>query len=210
MLKDLVPFLKYDDLRRHASAFLAKYNPGKILPIPIEEIIEIQLRRDIIPTPGLKSNFGIDGWITSDLSSIYVDEYQYKHYEHRYRFTLAHEISHYILHEKIYDLYNIESSDDFIEFRELLESSGLLSSIEWQADALAGLILVPEEHLILEAKRAGSEAIKKIPPNFDIRENITAFWDGVKYELQDVFNVSQTPINIRFELDSLGNKIKLP
>ncbi len=210
MLKDIAPCLTYDDLRKHASAFLGKYNPEKILPIPIEEIIEIQLKRDIIPTPGLKRNFGIDGWITSDLSSIYVDEYQYKHYEHRYRFTLAHEISHYILHEKIYDSFNLENSDDFIKFRNLLESSGLLSSIEWQADALAGLILALEEQLILEAKRVSSEAIKKFPPDFNIKENIGAFWYGVRYELRDVFNVSQTPIDIRFERDSLGNKIKLP
>ena len=44
------------------------------IPTPIEEIAEFKCRLDIIPLPGLRDLLEIDGFISSDLSSITVDQ----------------------------------------------------------------------------------------------------------------------------------------
>ncbi len=208
MLEDfLISWFTYDDLRTHANEFLKKYHPENNLPIPIEEIIEFQLKLNIIPTPGLKNNYDIDGWITSDLSSIIVDEDQLEHFENRYRFTLAHEISHYILHKKVYDSVNIKETKDYIEFIKQLEETGLVGNFEWQANNLAGLILVPQELLFQEAKRLSSKYSEKI--SVDIKKHTEVFWDSVKWKLSRVFNVSNQTIDIRFQKDGISKKIEL-
>jgi hypothetical protein len=70
-----VPFLTNDQLHDAAMAFLRRYHPLDSLPIPIDEIIEFQFGLDIIPTPGLSKGFEIDGFLSKDFSSIYVDDF---------------------------------------------------------------------------------------------------------------------------------------
>lgn len=67
-----VPHLSYDQLRRYAEAFLARYHASKRIPIPIERIVEFELELDIIPVPGLEEAFEIVGFTSSDLSEITV------------------------------------------------------------------------------------------------------------------------------------------
>lgn len=207
MLKDLIPYISYDELRKYADDFLNRYNPDDNLPIPIEEIIEFQLKLNIIPIKELKNVHDIDGWLTSDLRSIIVDEYQIEHFENRYRFTLAHEVSHLVLHKKVYKSANINTTDDYLEFIKQLEETGLVANFEWQANNLAGLILVPEYHLFQETKKISSEHIKNTTD--DIIKHTEIFWDLVKWKLSKAFNVSEKTIDIRFQLDNVSNKIKL-
>lgn len=207
MLKDLIPYIPYDELRKYADDFLNRYHPDDNLPIPIEEIIEFKLKLDIIPINELKNTHDIDGWLTSDLRSIIVDEYQIEHFENRYRFTLTHEISHLVLHKKVYESANISTTDDYLEFIKQLEETGLVANFEWQANNLAGLILVPEYHLFQEAEKIGSELIKNTTD--DIIKHKEIFWDLVKSKLSKVFNVSEKTIDIRLQRDNVSNKIKL-
>ena len=69
------PILSYEDINDCAEEFLKKHQADVTLPVPIEEIIEFNLRLDIIPFPNLLNNFDIDGFISGDLSCIYVDEF---------------------------------------------------------------------------------------------------------------------------------------
>jgi len=92
------PYLPYDELRRRAEAFLERHNPNETIPVPIEAIVEFDFGIDIVPTPGLQNAFEIVGYIAKDLQSIYIDSYVFEHREKRYRFSLAHELAHRILH----------------------------------------------------------------------------------------------------------------
>lgn len=84
------PFYSYEDIRRRADAFLGTHHAVASIPIPIEEIVEFRLGIDIVPMPGLHRLIETDGFITSDLKEIYVDEFVYVSRPGRYRFTLAH------------------------------------------------------------------------------------------------------------------------
>ena len=95
-------FFSYDEIRNYANHFLKQYHPCREIPIPIEEIAEFQMGLDIVPVLGMLKNFDVDGFTSSDLSNIYVDEFIYSNRPGRYRFTLAHEVGHIILHKEIY------------------------------------------------------------------------------------------------------------
>lgn len=142
----LVPFKNHDHIRKIASDFLNKYHPKDTCPTPIEEIIELKLSIDIIPIPGLHEILEVDGFISADLSSISVDEYVYKHRHGRYRFTLAHEIDHAIMHESVYKHHEFSTIEEWKKFMENFPENQW-SWLEWQANQFAGLILVPSHHL---------------------------------------------------------------
>jgi hypothetical protein len=96
------PFLPVEKLREVADTFLGKYNSSGTIPVPIEQIVEFDFQIDIVPTPGLHDYFDIDSYPSSDLTEFHVDESIYKHQPKRYRFSLAHELSHLLVHGDIF------------------------------------------------------------------------------------------------------------
>jgi len=135
-------------------------------PVPIEEIVEFQLNLNIIPFPNLKRNSQIDGFLGFDCSAIYVDQYQLEHYPSRYRFTLAHELSHLILHRDIYHEAGIETLDDYIRWHEELDEY-VRSAYEFQAMNLAGRILLPKTTFLSTCERHLSPLRAQIPEEAD-------------------------------------------
>ncbi|MBS3918141.1 MAG: hypothetical protein KG012_04570 [Deltaproteobacteria bacterium] len=92
----IAPILSYDDINKHAEDFLWKHKRNEIFPVDIEAIAEFDLGLNIFPFPNLQVIFDIEGFISGDLNVIYVDEFIYYQRPARYRFTLAHEIGHYV------------------------------------------------------------------------------------------------------------------
>jgi Zn-dependent peptidase ImmA (M78 family) len=129
-----------------ASRTTSKYHPSGELPVPIERIIEFQLGLDIVPVPGLQDQYDVDAYITSDLTEIRVDRFIYAHRPTRYRFSLAHEMAHLLIHK---DVFKELKFSTIKEWKEAI--SGIPEEqygwIEWQAYALGGLILVPARPL---------------------------------------------------------------
>jgi len=135
-------------------------------PVPIEEIVEFQFDLNIIPFPNLKRNSQIDGFLAFDCSAIYVDQYQLEHHPSRYRFTLAHELSHLILHKDIYREASIETLDDYIRWHEELDEY-VRSAYEFQAMNLAGRILLPKTTFLSTCERHLSPLRAQIPEEAD-------------------------------------------
>lgn len=151
-----VPHLSYDQLRRHADAFLIKYHPTQQIPVPIEQIIEFQLHLDIVPLPGLEEAFEIVGFTASSLDEISVDQHVYEHQPGRYRFTLAHEAGHVVLHADLFKEHRFRGADEWKRFVRVFPDLEL-SRLEWQAHSFAGLVLVPPEALQRELKSAAKQ-----------------------------------------------------
>lgn len=148
-----VPHLSYDQLRRHAEAFLAKHHPTQQIPVPIEQIIEFQLHLDIVPLPGLEEAFEIVGFTASTLDEISVDQYVYEHQPGRYRFTLAHEVGHVVLHAELFKEHRFRGVAEWKRFVRAFPDLEL-SRLEWQAHSFAGLVLVSPEALRRELTSA--------------------------------------------------------
>ena len=123
MSRIVVPFKDHDHIDKIARNFLQKHHPKDTYPIPIEKIIEFQLKLDIIPIPGLHKVFDIDGFLSSDRTGISVDDGIYHSRIGRYRFTLAHEIGHFILHKGLYEQHIFKTINEvFMNFRAMVGS----------------------------------------------------------------------------------------
>ena len=170
------------------------------IPIPIEEIIEVKYRIDIVPVPGLQ-NFDCVGYIDSGLSSIYVDEYIYGHWPTRYRFTLAHEFSHLILHEAYYGSFQFGTVQEW-----KIAVAGVPPEVhmrlEYQANMFAGYILVPTQQLLEQA----SLAVGTVEQNgLDARRSdVQGYMEG---HLAKVFDVSDSVISRRMQTGHLWDKV---
>lgn len=190
-----VPHLSYDQLRRHADAFLTKYHPTQQIPVPIEQIIEFQLHLDIVPLPGLEEAFEIVGFTASSLDEISVDQYVCEHQPGRYRFTLGYEVGHVVLHAELFKEHRFRGADEWKRFVRTFPDLEL-SRLEWQAHSFAGLVLVPSEALQRELKSAARQVKAK---------SVTRETDFAKALIIDVvatrFQVSSDVIQRRVEYD---------
>jgi len=139
-------YLSYDDLRLRADEFLRTYAHRAGPPLQIEEIVDLDMGIDIVPVWGLKEEHDIDGFTASDLTQIYVDQVQQERVEHRYRFTLAHEAGHVVLHRGIFEKFHFADLEEYRQFVEGIDEDDR-DWLEWQAYCFAGLVLVPGQRL---------------------------------------------------------------
>lgn len=94
------------------------------------------------------------------------------HPKRRKRFTIAHELSHYILHEAIIG--------DGV-FDDALYRSGLSTAEEVQANRLAADILMPWRHLRAYVDRYGDN-VARLSDIFDVSSSAMAIRIGVPFD----------------------------
>lgn len=197
-------YLSYDDLRNIADDFLDKHWPDRDIPVDIEHIIDVKIGLDIVPIPDHldgSSSFDAEGLLSSDRDSIWVDETIYSNYLNRYRFTLAHEISHWILHEDIYQHADFSDINEWRNFIQALSEEDR-SWYEWQGYSLGGLLLVQEDPL----EREIESCKKKLSDNgFDIDLTVQAGRDHLATIVGSSFDVSADVILRRGDYDDFWN-----
>lgn len=149
------PRLTWPQVRAKAEEFRSEYVvPADTIPVPIIEIVEFRLKLNPVPVFNLLEEIDIDGFLTKDLSSICIDQdiYENPRKENRLRFTFAHEVGHWFLHQKEIQMCRFRTPADWTRFREDFEEEDLLW-FEQQAYEFAGRLLVPREPLISEIRR---------------------------------------------------------
>ncbi len=205
MSNSALEILSYEDIRKRADDFLISYHPERSIPIPIEEIIEFQLDIHISPLPGLKRLLGeaeIEGFLASDFSEIVVDQDVYEDIDTRYRFTLAHEIGHLMLHQEMYSRYKINNFEGRLNFvRNIPDESYFW--FEWQAKAFAGLVLVPGDQLE-EVVAENIDLVRKSGVRLEGPNDPK--WDYVCEGVKKPFQVSSQVVDIRMNKDGLKHK----
>lgn len=105
--------------------------------------------------------------------------YNPKHSTVRQRFTIAHELGHYILHKHTGDIF-VDNNFNQVHFRDDKSSTGQVIK-ELEANAFAAALLMPEELIKLEVENH----------NFDLADE-SAFT-----ELAELFNVSVQAMTYR-------------
>ncbi|MBI2019775.1 ImmA/IrrE family metallo-endopeptidase [Candidatus Daviesbacteria bacterium] len=145
------PNITLSNVIRASEDFLEQFHSTLLLPIPIEEIVELKMGIALVVIPGIKDLIGVDSFISADFSQITVDEYSFTTYLERTRFSIAHEIGHYILHKDWYEQNGPKSIEDYLTFYDRIDSE-VYKYLEIQAQTFAGLVLVPKEALLKELK----------------------------------------------------------
>ena len=158
----IAPILSYEDINKLAEDFLREHNRNEILPVDIEAIAEFDLGLNIFPFPNLQETFDIEGFISGDLEVIYVDEFIYYQRPTRYRFTLAHEIGHYVFHSDLIASFHPQSVADWGKFILAIDGE-TYDWLEWQAYSFAAAVLVPRVSL----KQNFHNELKLLQPKID-------------------------------------------
>ena len=143
------PYLPYEEIAKIAEQVLKDNGRLDELPVCIEALVELDFGLRIIPERGLEDNSNVVGFLSLDLTSITVDEYVLERQPTRYRFTLAHELGHKVLHAKELGELACQSPGQWKQHYYTLPEEDY-GWFERQAYWFAGAILVPEQTLFSE------------------------------------------------------------
>jgi len=156
---DLVPEYKVWQLQQFADELLAATFPsGCAIPVEIENVA-YHLGLDIAPIPGLRQARDVLGAFYRDAQGRYwvaVDEHMMDYRENRYRFTVAEEIAHFVLHRP-----QIEKARDIagaIELQRRLRNRYRFT--ESNARRLAAEMLMPRRVLCEDLAKAYAEVVR--------------------------------------------------
>lgn len=160
-----IPFLTDEEIRNKADQFREQYW-GLKLPIDVELIVERNLKLLIIPVPDLRYHAQTEAFLSGDLKEIVYDP---NRPDVRIRFSIAHEVGHYILHKEIVSKLRPDSYDDWKEIQRSIPD-GFWGRAEYQAREFAGRLLVPRNLLIEELKaiRPLIEKAKTAVPDLEL------------------------------------------
>lgn len=142
------PFIDQQRCWQEADKFRQQYWPSGEIPVDVLAIAEFDLDLEIRTITRLKEDADVDALLLGDWKTLIVDQQQYLDDRHlnRLRFSIAHELGHYVLHKAVYDQIPRGSPDEWISFMQNIPDKEY-SFIEFQAYEFAGRLLVPEENL---------------------------------------------------------------
>lgn len=139
------------EIEKRAAAFLSKQFGSDVpIPVDIDYLLESQpgVKLDYIPT--LRSDHRTEGMIVRDTDSreltVYIDEWLADTQRNRYRFTVAEELGHIVLHRSLIDQINDESDS-----REL-QNHYQWHTLERNAKRFGAAVLMPPERVIRAAE----------------------------------------------------------
>ena len=199
------PYISYSEIGRRAESFLRQNYPSFEIPIPVEDIIELKLGLNIFPFPRLYKDHGLNGFLSRDLSTIHVDEIQYNQFNEKYRYTLAHELGHYVLHKACYDDLTFQSIDDYKRWRISVPAEEI-SWFETQGEWFAGQLLVPTKQLI----DVCHTVVAKHRPVFKKMTSIPDdIWSYISIEIAGYFDVNPPVVEIRIKKENIPNIIPI-
>lgn len=193
------PFYSYEQIRSVAETFLQAHNPDGDIPVDIELIIERDLGINIIPVP-LELQFGVDAITSLSKKEIRIDIDTCQNIETRFRFSLAHEIGHIILHDQIFESIEYQNLNDFKDLQDQIPPNEY-SWLERHANDFAGLILVPTNELKSQLEISVDKLTKE---GFTIHDgNYEILVDYISASLGKYFNVSDIVPKIRIDKEGI-------
>jgi len=122
-------------------------SPSGELPVEVEMLLW-PLGLKLVPHPSLKEAGDVDALLLGDLKTIIVDSQDYNNdrMQNRIRFSVAHELGHFILHRDLFNGISYTSVNEWIKFMQKIPDDQY-AFVEQQAYEFAGRLLVPHERL---------------------------------------------------------------
>jgi len=204
-----VPYLRDTEIALVADGIRSKNNITSI-PVNIEGLIENKFQADIVPVPDMRKNLDFEGSSSQDLGTVYVDEFVYKQRPYRYRFTIAHELGHIVLHPDYFGKLKFTSIVEWTKVVNEIDQRDY-SKMEYQAYAFAGQILVPTEFLRPEFSKQlylyKSQIKEAQEKGFRRDDYVDTVLDEIAYSLSPRFEVSTDVLSRRMRSESLEQEI---
>jgi predicted transcriptional regulator len=144
--------------------FEERYDATAAPPIPVERMAEALLglfvdeADDIRTLPGAPADQGrLSGMLDAEEMVIWVDRSEARRSAGRRRFTIAHEIGHFLLHVPVFHKAYYDQLADIQEIEEDSAASKLPKpqKREWEANIFARELLMPETLVDEQAHATG-------------------------------------------------------
>jgi len=195
--KIIIPYISDDVIRQRADEFRERCW-GKKLPIDIELITERNLNILIIPVSDLRYHAHTEAFLSGNMKEIVYDP---QRPDVRIRFSIAHEIGHFILHKEIIAQLRSNSYEEWKEIQQTIPDA-FWGRAEYQAREFAGRLLVPRELLIAELKelRPVIEKARAEIPDLEIQ----VIKEHVAPKLARRFHVSDEVILRRMDAENIS------
>jgi len=129
------------ELEGIANAYLRAHGQYRGCKVLIEEIVEAE-GYDIMPVPGL--NRYAEAYLPKREGMLFVDEDQQLTQPLRYRFTLAEELAHILIHRQI---FRGKTADEIRQLYDEISDSDY-ADLERNAKYLAACLLMPKSTFI--------------------------------------------------------------
>jgi uncharacterized protein DUF955 len=140
------------------AEFDDKYGLGEVPPSPVEEIAGSLLLLDVVEVDDIRAVDGapqdagrISSMLTTTNRTIWVDRFESERSQGRRRFTVAHELGHWLLHAQRGDKKHFER---FCRAADL-DPGADPERQEREANAFAAALLMPEEIISMIAPGCG-------------------------------------------------------
>ena len=194
-----IGYITNGDIRQRAEDFLAEYHPSGEVPIPILEIVEFDMGIEMFPLPDAQKIYGFMAALSNDLQTIVYDERSDRKNPHRFRFTVAHEIGHLVLHGGLISSLTLKNKQAWKKAISEIDAR-MYTRLEIQAGIFAAQVLVPTPVLL-----AGVEEIAQRAEDnkFNLSEAGDDAYDFVARPLAQRFNVSTEVISRRIKAEGL-------
>jgi Zn-dependent peptidase ImmA (M78 family) len=194
-----VPYIETHDIYLEAGVILDESYPINIpIPIPIEQIIENTFKIELEFEEMDKSILGVS---EIDKNKIWINETLLgKENEYQMRFTMAHELGHFVLHSKYVNYLKQQTffQKEICDFYQRNHSR-----LERQANIFAANILMPP-HLFIE-KFIGITDIRT-PYSLEEERKLKRKYDFghtkseiIIDEMSNIFEVSHAATKIQLE-----------
>jgi hypothetical protein len=195
------PYLDQSQCWKAADKFRGEYWPSGEIPVDVLEIAEFDLDLEIRPIAGLKEDADVDALLLGNWTTLLVDQRQYidERYVNRLKFSIAHELGHYVLHREVFKSIPRDTPNQWIEFMQGMPDDQY-GFLEFHAYEFAGRLLVPKAKLAerFEAVLAHAET------NGVLRTSLTeAHLSYLCKPLEEAFKASQSVIEKRLLREKL-------
>ncbi len=148
------PYFSKEELWERADSFRDDVCSGDI-PIDVMAIVEFDLDMQFRSVSSLRSDDDVDALLLGDWKTIMVDQglFMDDRYSSRLRFSIAHELGHYVLHKEVFEKIPHTTTEEWVRFmRDIPEKE--YSFVEYHAYEFAGRFMVPPVALEAELEKA--------------------------------------------------------
>ena len=180
------------------------------LPLDLITFVDLDLELDLIPYEGLSKKYGADAAVLSDFSGFYIDRETFDLIDsapewklNRLRFSLAHELGHWNLHQGIFSQAAISSDSHLLNW--LNHHNGQKYQLEREANEFAGRLIIPIDIL--------TDSFNKIADAFDAALGRHAWFNDNQLrqkaceQIASRFGVHHQAIATRFDREGLWPSI---
>ncbi|MFQ5902415.1 MAG: ImmA/IrrE family metallo-endopeptidase [Candidatus Binatia bacterium] len=188
-----IPTYSAGELERIADRLLRqREQPELVIPIDIDVLVEQESGVILDYRLGLEQTFGVVGVVVhypeEETFAIYIDEYVADHRPNFYRFTLAEEFAHLVLHRSV--IQQAKTIDDAAWLHEWLR----YKEIDRNAKRLAAALLMPPRHVLEDTAQLYAGMVRHV--GF---ENPTAVKKYLVDQLSRRYRVSREAIGHRLD-----------